>query len=131
MDVDQKLSIGELRVDGEMTIYRASEVAQTLFASVRAQAGDVSLDLSDVTEFDTAGLQLVLMARRMVEANGHRLDVVQPSECVLDVLELCNVALTMTERRLHHDRRGTAHLHRGKPRAAARDGSSLARMRAG
>lgn len=97
MDVDQKLSMGELRMDGEMTIYRATEVAQTLFASLRAQAGDVNLDLSDVTEFDTAGLQLVLMARRMVEASGHRLDVVQPSECVLDVLELCNVALTKTE----------------------------------
>lgn len=94
MDLDQKLSMGELRVDGEMTIYRANEVAQTLFASVRAHAGDVSLDLSEVTEFDTAGLQLVLMARRLVEANGHRLDVVQPSECVAEVLGLCNVALT-------------------------------------
>lgn len=97
MDLDQKLSIGELRVDGEMTIYRANEVAQTLFAELRAQAGDVNLDLSDVTEFDTAGLQLVLMARRMVEANGHRLDVVQPSECVVEVLGLCNVALNTTE----------------------------------
>ena len=93
MDLD--LSSDELRVDGEMTIYRANEVAQTLFASVRAQAGDVSLDLSDVTEFDTAGLQLVLLARRMVEANGHRLDVVQASECVAEVLKLCNVALTV------------------------------------
>lgn len=97
MDLDQKLSTGELRVDGEMTIYRANEVAQTLFAALRAHAGDVSLDLSDVTEFDTAGLQLVLMARRMVEANGHRLEVVQPSECVVDVLELCNVAVNDTE----------------------------------
>lgn len=94
MDQDHKLSIGELRVDGEMTIYRAAEVAQTLFASVRAHAGDVHLDLSDVTEFDTAGLQLVLMARRLVEANGHCLEVVQPSECVAEVLKLCNVALT-------------------------------------
>lgn len=94
MDLDQKLSTGELRVDGDMTIYRANEVAQTLFASVRAHAGDVNLDLSDVTEFDTAGLQLVLMARRMVESNGHRLDVVRPSECVTEVLELCNVAQT-------------------------------------
>lgn len=93
MDLDQKLSGGALRVDGEMTIYRAGEVAQTLFAAVRAHAGDVSLDLSDVTEFDTAGLQLVLMARRMVEAKGHRLDIVQPSECVNEVLNLCNVAL--------------------------------------
>ncbi|GFE86756.1 anti-sigma factor antagonist [Steroidobacter agaridevorans] len=94
MDLDQKLSMGELRVDGEMTIYRANEVAQTLFASVRAHAGDVKLDLSDVSEFDTAGLQLVLMARRIVEANGHRLDLVRPSQCVAEVLDLCNVALT-------------------------------------
>jgi len=93
MDSDQdiKSAGGELRVNGEMTIYRASEVAQTLFAAVRAHDGDVSLDLSDVTEFDTAGLQLVLMARRMTEARGRRLDVVQPSECVVDVLKLCNV----------------------------------------
>ena len=97
MDQDQKMSMSELRVDGEMTIYRASEVAQTLFAAVRAETGDVCLDMSDVTEFDTAGLQLVLMARRMLEANGHRLDVVQPSGCVSEVLKLCNVAL-------NHDR---------------------------
>jgi anti-anti-sigma factor len=97
MDLDQKLSMGKLRVDGEMTIYRANEVAQMLFAALRTHVGDVHLDLSDVTEFDTAGLQLVLMARRMVEANGHCLDVVQPSECVLDVLELCNVASSPTE----------------------------------
>lgn len=83
---------GALSVDGEMTIYRASEVAQTLFAAVRAHDGNVSLDMSAVTEFDTAGLQLVLMARRLAESNGHYLDVVQPSECVLEVLELCNVA---------------------------------------
>lgn len=93
MDPHQKISSGELRVDGEMTIYRASEVAQSLFAAVREHAGDVSLDLSDVTEFDTAGLQLILLARRMVETSGHSLDIVQPSECVSDVLTLCNVAL--------------------------------------
>ena len=93
MDQDQKLSSSDLRVDGEMTIYRANEVAQTLFAAARAKTGDVSLDMSEVTEFDTSGLQLVLMVRRMVEANGHRLELVQPSECVLEVLELCNVAL--------------------------------------
>ncbi len=97
MDQDQKLSLSELRVDGEMTIYRATEVAQALFEAVRAQTGDVSLDMSEVIEFDSSGLQLVLMARRMVEANGHVLNVVQPSECVLEVLKLCNVALNQTE----------------------------------
>lgn len=97
MDVEQALisTDGEMRVHGEMTIYRAGEVAQTLFAAIRAHDGDVSLDLSAVTEFDTAGLQLVLMARRIAETNGRRLDVVQPSECVAEVLGLCHVAATM------------------------------------
>lgn len=97
MDVEQALitTNGEVRVHGELTIYRASEVAQTLFAAIRAHDGDVSLDLSAVTEFDTAGLQLVLMARRMAETNGRRLDVVQPSECVVEVLELCHIPATM------------------------------------
>lgn len=96
MDSEQAMkSTNEaLRVQGEMTIYRASEVAQTLFAAVRDHDGDVSLDLSEVSEFDTAGLQLVLMARRLAEADGRRLDVVQPSECVSEVLNLCNVAVS-------------------------------------
>lgn len=89
-DQDQSTANGALRVHGEMTIYRASEVAQTLFAAIRTHAGDVSLDLSDVTEFDTAGLQIVLLARRMAESDGRRLDVVQPSECVAEVLKLCS-----------------------------------------
>src|SRR5262245_57817726 len=95
MDSEHALisTTGALRVQGEMTIYRASEVAQTLFAAVRAHDADVSLDLSEVSEFDTAGLQLVLMARRLAEANGRRLEVVQPSECVAEVLNLCNVPL--------------------------------------
>jgi anti-anti-sigma factor len=101
MDVEQALMVtnGELSVHGEMTIYRAGEVAQTLFAAIRAHDGDVSLDMSAVTEFDTAGLQLVLMARRMAETNGRRLDVVQPSECVAEVLSLCHVAASSGSKR--------------------------------
>lgn len=90
---------GPVHIQGEMTIYRAHEVAETLFTAVRAHDGDVSLDLSAVSELDTAGLQLILMARRLAEANGHSLSIVQPSECVREVLTLCNVA-TETVRQL-------------------------------
>lgn len=100
MDLEQAVisTSGEARVHGEMTIYRASEIAQTLLAAIRAHEGDVSLDLSAVTEFDTAGLQIVLMARRLAAMNGYRLDVMQPSECVVEVLELCNVAASTAPR---------------------------------
>jgi anti-sigma B factor antagonist len=87
---------GQLHIQGEMTIYRAHEVAEALFTAVRAHDGDVSLDLSAVSELDTAGLQLILMARRLAEANGHCLSIVQPSECVREVLTLCNVATEMS-----------------------------------
>jgi anti-sigma B factor antagonist len=97
MDVEQavRATSDAVRVQGEMTIYRANEVAQTLFDAIRAHDGDVSLDLSAVTEFDTAGLQLVLMARRLAETSGRRLDLVQPSECVVEVLDLCHVAVSV------------------------------------
>lgn len=100
MDLEQApiSTDGELRIHGEMTIYRAGEVAQALFAAVRAHDGDVRLDLSAVTELDTAGLQLVLMARRLAETNGRRLEVVQPSECVIEVLDLCNIAVSTDSR---------------------------------
>ena len=90
------MAIGDLRVQGEMTIYRAGELAQGLFTAVREQSGDLHLDLSEVTEFDTAGLQILLMARHIAEARGARLDFVRASECVTDVLRLCNVADTVT-----------------------------------
>jgi len=76
-----------------MTIYRAHELMQEFTAAVRDCPGGagVCVDLSKVTEFDTAGLQILLMARRMAATSGERLDVFDPSECVRDVLMLCNV----------------------------------------
>lgn len=91
MNQDDQQACEELRVHGEMTIYRANELAQSLFEALRDQPGDQALDLSGVTEFDTAGLQILLMARRIAEARGDRLDFLHPSECVAEVLQLCNV----------------------------------------
>lgn len=91
MSQDEEFAREELRVQGEMTVYRANELARSLFAALREQPGDRALDLSGVTEFDAAGLQILLMARRLSEARGERLDFVRVSECVADVLQLCNV----------------------------------------
>jgi anti-sigma B factor antagonist len=52
-----------LAVEGEMTIYRAAELKPALLDAVRAHDAP-ALDLSAVTEFDSAGLQLLLVARR-------------------------------------------------------------------
>ncbi|AMN46373.1 hypothetical protein ACG33_04475 [Steroidobacter denitrificans] len=80
-----------VRVQGEMTIYRAHELLQEVLAIVRKRSATTLLDLSKVIEFDTAGLQLLLMAHRLAATAGNRLSVINPSECVSDVLELCNL----------------------------------------
>jgi anti-anti-sigma factor len=80
-----------LRVHGEMTIYRAGELAQTILGKLQKKSATARLDLSEVTEIDSAGLQLLLMAHRMATAGGSRLAIVNPSACVAEVLALCNL----------------------------------------
>lgn len=87
-------STSMLHVHGEMTIYRAPELMQEFSAAVRdcPVGAGVCADLSKVTEFDTAGLQILLMARRMASAGGERFEVLDPSDCVAETLMLCNVS---------------------------------------
>lgn len=74
-----------------MTIYTAAalkERMQPLFAACQ----DIDLDLAAVTEFDSAGLQLLLLAKREATAAGKELRLLNHSHAVLEVLELCNLA---------------------------------------
>ncbi len=49
------------KVAGPMTIYRAAELKPEMLAQLEQHA-HVVFDLSDVSEFDTAGAQLLLIA---------------------------------------------------------------------
>ena len=89
------MSIGEARqeaaaclaVEGEMTIYRAAELAPALLETVRTHAAP-ALDLSAVTEFDSAGLQLLLVARQEAARLGKRLELAGASPAVREVFAL-------------------------------------------
>jgi anti-sigma B factor antagonist len=52
-----------LRLPAELSIQNAAEVRAELLA-VLASGDPLTLDLSEVSEFDTAGLQVLLLARR-------------------------------------------------------------------
>ena len=80
-----------LRMEGEMTIYRAAELKQTLLAPLD-HPGRLEIDLSGVTELDTAGLQLLMLAKRTAQANQSELRLAGHSPAVLDVFELLNLA---------------------------------------
>src|SRR5689334_11052588 len=94
------MSIGETRqgaaaclaVEGEMTIYRAAELKPALLEAVRRHDAP-ALDLSAVTEFDSAGLQLLMMARREAAGLGKRVEVSAASPAVHDVFALLGMDL--------------------------------------
>ncbi|AKJ27103.1 STAS domain-containing protein [Caldimonas brevitalea] len=79
-----------LTLTGEMTIYRAHEIKVLLLQAVAD--GQTELDLSGVAELDTAGLQLLILAKREAAARGGALRFIQHSPAVLDVLNLLDPA---------------------------------------
>lgn len=87
--------VRSLGLAGELTIQTAAEEKATLVAFLDVTMGegaDVELNLSDVTELDTAGVQLLLMARREAQAQGRQLRVVSPSHTVVEVLKIAHLS---------------------------------------
>jgi len=80
-----------LRIDGDMTIYRAHELMQQLLEAF-GRSANVEIDLSGVTELDTAGLQLLMLAKKVAQANSTELHLTRHSPAVLDVFELLDLA---------------------------------------
>jgi anti-sigma B factor antagonist len=77
-------------IEGEMTIYRAAELKQTMIASI-VESAVIEFDLSRVTALDSAGVQMLMLADRTARARHSELRLVAPSFAVLDVLELLNL----------------------------------------
>ncbi|WPP02475.1 STAS domain-containing protein (plasmid) [Pseudomonas sp. HR96] len=80
-----------LVIAGEMTIYTASDWSTRLLPLL-SSAGDIAIDLSQVTEMDAAGVQLLMLAKREALRNGSRLHLKCHSQSVLDTFELCDLA---------------------------------------
>jgi anti-anti-sigma factor len=76
-----------LRIAGDMTIYEAAaQCAQLLEALERAS--DLEIDLSGVTALDTAGLQLLILAKKTAAARGGTLRLSGHSPAVVDAFDL-------------------------------------------
>lgn len=77
-------------IAGELSIYRAAELAQSLAAWHVATCDahpHVTLDLSEVTEMDSAGLQLLLSLVRSTQHAGQTLRLQAASDAVAEVIE--------------------------------------------
>lgn len=79
-----------LCIEGEMSVYRAAELKQVLLEQLEVSP-QLELDLSAVSEIDTAGLQLLLLARREARAREGALRIVAQSAAVDDLLALLHL----------------------------------------
>lgn len=78
---------GCLAINGELTIYQANAATEAL-RSAFASGALREIDLAGVTEMDTAGLQLLLVAGRLTGNGEVPVALVNHSQPVGDVLEL-------------------------------------------
>lgn len=83
VDVQQKV----IALSGELTIFSVSDIRKCLLEVLAGLEG-ISLDLRDVTEIDTAGLQLMLLAKAMP---GKEVRFCNHSNPVLRLIDLANV----------------------------------------
>lgn len=74
-------------LEGDVTVGTAAELKAAL-ASAIAEHEETEVDLGAVEEMDTAGLQLMLMAKR---CEGKTVRFINHSAAVLRVLELANL----------------------------------------
>ncbi|MDP2902419.1 MAG: STAS domain-containing protein [Methylovulum sp.] len=76
-----------LSIEGELTIVTATEQKALLLAFLDTD-DELEINLSKVSEFDTAGLQLLILIKREAAQTGKTLRFVMHSKVVLDILEL-------------------------------------------
>ena len=87
--IDTNPSGCRLHIECELTVATAAAVREEILTALPpGGTGEVEIDLSGVSEIDTAGLQLMLQLKRKC---GARLRLVNHSPAVLQILDLSNL----------------------------------------
>jgi len=78
------------RLSGDLTIYAAMEARQEL-ESLLSQPLPIALDLGEVDELDTAGVQILLWLKRGVADRGGQVTLIHHSPAVIEAFDLLHV----------------------------------------
>jgi anti-sigma B factor antagonist len=75
----------------EMTIYTAAQLKEDLLGKFNQSQG-LEIDLSQVQEMDSSGVQILMMLKREAEEKGKPLHLVNHSQPVVEIFELLDLA---------------------------------------
>ena len=91
----------QLVLEGEVNIYRAADLKTEVLAALRA--GPVlEIDLAGVTELDTAGLQVLMLAKNTAAADKRELRLLNHSPAVVEIVEMLNLGAFFGDALLIH-----------------------------
>lgn len=86
MSLNQPLAITD-----DLTIYNALAQKQVLLDALAANS-ELELNLAQVAEMDTAGLQLLILLKKEAQRAGKQVRIVAHSQAVSSVIAFCNIA---------------------------------------
>ena len=86
-----KKGIQRLKPEGEITIYNAASMKAS-FLDALHKCEEMEIDLSKVNELDSAGFQLLLLAKREANVQDKPLRLINHSEAALEVINLYHMA---------------------------------------
>jgi anti-sigma B factor antagonist len=81
-----------LSLGRDLTIVCAAELRETLLARLAEAPAVLALDLGEVSDFDSAGVQLLLATKRSLAEAGARLTIVAATSTVRASLSLFGLA---------------------------------------
>ena len=85
------MSASRMVVDRDMTVYHALELKHSLLEAL-LRASELEVDLSQVCEIDTSGIQLLMLAKRESQKQNKTLTIVAHSPAVREALDFYNLA---------------------------------------
>ena len=87
----RKPSLQRIAIAGEFGIFTAAAIRADLLTALD-HAKEVEVDLTQVTELDSAGVQLMVAAKREAAALNKNLHFSGHSQAVLDTLDLTDIS---------------------------------------
>jgi len=80
-----------LSIEGELTVFTVHALKDRMMAAL-AQSSALQVDLSEVSEVDGAGIQLLLAAKREAQQRGGTLSLIGQPPQFIAALELTDLA---------------------------------------
>ena len=91
MSDDRDTEIAYLSAGEELTIYTAAQQKEDLLSQLQAGQG-LEIDLSQVQEIDSSGIQVLMLLKREADEKHKALHLANHSQSVVEAFELLDLA---------------------------------------